>query len=80
MEIKTIKGISNERWIEFKTLAAKKNVPLGAFFEIILSNYSRNSDLFWNKVLSRKKILSDSEADAFEEDIKKLRKDKGFRV
>lgn len=80
MDIKTIKGINAERWMEFKALAAKKNVPLGVLFEIMLINYSKTSDSFWNKVLSGDKIISDKEANELSESTKKLRKERGFRI
>lgn len=80
MEIKTIKGISAEKWIEFKTLAAKKNVHLGKLFEIMIENYADRGDLFWEEVLGREKILSDSEAEELLKKVKKLRKDRGFRI
>ncbi len=80
MEVKTIKGINKEKWMEFKALAARKNVALGALFEIMLENYEKNSDLFWNDILKGEKIISDKEADELNASVKKLRKDRGFRI
>lgn len=80
MEIKTIKGISAEKWMEFKALAARNNVPLGILFAIMLENYAKSADLFWNNVLSGKKIISDKEAEILAESTRKLRKERGFRV
>ncbi len=80
MEIKTIKGISRERWMEFKALAAGRNVPLGVLFEVMLENYEKNGELVWNEILRGEKIISDREADELYGCVKKLRKDKGFRI
>ena len=80
MEVKTIKGVSEERWMEFKSLAAKKRVPLGSLFEIMLEDYFKNADSFWEKVLNGKKILSEKEAEELKKDTKKLRRDSGFRI
>ena len=80
MEVKTIKGISLERWIEFKTLAAKKNVPMGTLFEIMLESYEKSSDLFWKEILKGEKLISDKEAGELNDSVRKLRKDRGFRI
>lgn len=79
MEVKTIKGISAEKWIEFKTLAAKKNVPMGRLFETMVENYSKTEDPAWEAILKGEKILSDEEADEMHDLVKKMRKEKGFR-
>ena len=80
MEIKTIKGISPEIWMEFKALAARKNVALGVLFRIMLENYVKNSESFWKDILTNDKSLSDEEAEEMHKVVRNLRKDKGFRV
>ncbi|MDP1695293.1 MAG: hypothetical protein Q8L29_00065 [archaeon] len=80
MEVKTIKGISGEKWIKFKSLAAEKNVPLGVLFGMMLESYYRRADSLWNKVLNEEKVLSDSEAEEMVSAIKKIRKERGFRI
>ncbi len=80
MEIRSIKGVGEEKWMEFKSLAAKKKVSLGELFGIMLSDYSKRSELVWNRILSGEKILSDSEALELEKTITKIRKEKGFRI
>ena len=80
MNIKTIKGVNSERWIEFKAMAARKNVPLGILFEIMLENYIKEGEGFWKEVLRGDKIISDNEAEELYKSIKKLRRDRGFRV
>ena len=40
----------------------------------------KKEDFFWNEVLSGKKIISDKEAEKLYYTIRKLRKDKGFRI
>ena len=80
MEIRSIKGVGKEKWIEFKSLAAKKNVSLGNLFEIMLEDYNKRADFLWNKILKGEKILSDKEADELEEIVNETRKERGFRV
>ncbi len=80
MEIRSIKGVGEEKWMEFKSLAAKKNVSLGELFALMLADYRKRSELVWNRILNGEKILSDSEALELEKTIKELRKEKGFRI
>ncbi len=80
MEIRTIKGIDRGEWIKFKALAAEKNVPLGILFKIMLDSYYKRADSLWNNILAGEKVLSDSEADEMAEVVKKMRKERGFRV
>lgn len=80
MEIRSLKGVKEEKWMEFKSLAAKKNVSLGELFAIMLEDYRRRSDFVWDRVLSGERILSESEAVKLEKTIEELRKDRGFRI
>ncbi len=80
MESKTIKGISKERWILFKTLATKKNLTLGRLFEIMVEEYAKRADFVWRKILSGEKIISDREAKELEKITRKVRKEAGFRI
>ena len=78
-EVKTIKDIDEETWAEFKSLAAKNRVNLGVFFKMVLKEYEKNSELFWDKVLSVEKIWSDEEAEDMEKIAKKVRKERSWR-
>ncbi len=79
MEIKTIKRINPEKWIKFKELAAKNNLPMGKLFEVIIEDYSKKDDSLWNLILGGEKTISDKEAKKMNETLKKMRKEKGFR-
>jgi hypothetical protein len=80
MEIKTIKGISREKWRRFKEIAAKKDLSLGSMFEVMLEEFSRRGDGVWDIILSGEKIISDKEAEELTREIKRLRKERGFRI
>lgn len=80
MNIKTIKGIDAEKWIEFKALAARKNVPLGVLFGIMINEYAKYSEDTWSKILEGRKLISDRDAEALAESTKKIRKERGFRI
>ena len=80
MDIRTIKGINSEKWREFKAIAARKNVPMGVLFEIMLENYMKEGEGFWKDILSGDRVISDYEAEELYKSVKKLRKDKGFRI
>ncbi len=79
MPTKTIKGIDEEDWNEFKSRAAKANVSLGTYFKVILEESEKKTEEFWNMVLSKNKLLSDEEADKLEEEVEHLREERGFR-
>lgn len=78
-EVKTIKGIDEETWAEFKGFAARNKVKLGAFFETLVHEHEKNSTSFWTKILEGEKILSDKEAEDIEKVTLKVRKEHGFR-
>lgn len=80
MEIRSIKGISREKWIDFKSLAARKNVAMGELFEIMLNDYYKRSNLLWGEILNGKKILSEEEAEELIREVKSIRKERGFRI
>ena len=80
METRSIKGVGRERWMEFKSLAAKKNISLGELFALMLADYGKRSELVWDSILNGEKILSDSEALELEKGLRELRKEKGFRI
>lgn len=79
MEIKTIKGIKPDIWAKFKAMAARKDTSMGELFGIMVNDFEKRNDVAWDNILNSKKILSDSEAESMLKDIKKLRKERGFR-
>lgn len=79
MEIKTIKGISDEKWIKLKILSAKNKMPMGKLVENMIDTYERQNEDFWEYILNGEKRISDKEAEEMQEMVKKLRKEKGFR-
>ena len=78
-EVKTIKGVDTETWTDFKTLAAKKRVTMGKLLALMIMEYKKNSDDFWDSILKGEKILSDKEAEDMHKITRKLRKEWGFR-
>ncbi|MBI2208823.1 hypothetical protein HYU50_04990 [Candidatus Woesearchaeota archaeon] len=77
--VKTIKGVDEETWSEFKSLAAKDKVNMGSLFEKMVVEYKKKSNEFWDDVLKGPKIITDGEAKAMGEAVKKIRKEHGFR-
>lgn len=75
-----MKGIDEETWAEFKSLATKNKLKAGQFFEKLLAFYKENKELFWNDVLKGEKILSEAEADDLQKIVRRMRSEKGFRV
>ncbi len=80
MTLKTIKGINEESWNEFKSIAAKNGMKMGRLFEQMLEEYKKRSEEAWKVILSGKKILSDKEAEDMIKIVEESRKDYGFRT
>ena len=79
MQIKTIKGISDEKWIKLKMLAVKNKIAMGKLVENMIDNYESHIDKAWNKILYRKEKITDREAEEMYRITKKLRKEKWER-
>jgi hypothetical protein len=79
MENKCIKDVDEETWKDFRALAIKNNMKMSILLKIMVSEFEKNSKDFWKEILSRKKSLTDKEADDIENIVKKMRKEKGFR-
>jgi hypothetical protein len=79
MEIKTIKGINEEKWIKLKILAAKNKMTMGKIVETMIDNYEKQNEKFWRDILSGEKIISNKEAEELLSVSKKVRKERGFR-
>ena len=62
METKTIKNVDEETWREFKTLSVKNNLKMSLLLKIMIKEFEKNSEKFWNKILKGGKNLSDNEA------------------
>ena len=79
MENKCIKNVDEETWKDFRALALKNNMKMSILLKIMVSEFEKNSKDFWRVILSRKKSLTDEEADDIENIVKKMRKERGFR-
>ncbi len=75
-----MKGVEEEVWAEFRSLAAKNRMKTGQFFEKVIRSYKQDTDDFWNTVLKGEKIISEEEAKSIEMSIKKMRKERGWRI
>lgn len=73
MEIKTIKGISDDKWIKLKVLAAKNKVSMGKLVEDMIDSYENHVEKIWDKILHSGKIITDKEAEELHIITKKIR-------
>ena len=80
MALKTIKGINEESWSEFKSIAAKDGIKMGKLFEQMLEEYKKKSDEAWDKILNGGRIISDKEAEVMKKITRKTREEYGFRT
>ena len=80
MGTKTMKGVEEETWAEFRSLAARNRMKTGQFFEKLIKSYKQNTNDFWNEILTGEKILSELEAKDMQIITKNMRKERGWRV
>ena len=79
MENKCIKDVDEETWKDFRALAIKNNIKMSILLKIMVNEFEKNSKDLWKEILSRKKSLTNKEADAIENVVRKMRKERGFR-
>lgn len=75
---KTIKGVDEESWTGFKSLAAKNNMKMGEMFKTMVNGWEKKSKS-WEKLFSFEKILTDEEAEEMLNISKRLRSESGYR-
>ncbi len=79
MGLKTIKGVDEKTWNEFKSLAAKRGIRMGKLLEYMIDSYVKDSRHKWETLLSGEKLLSEEEADEMKKIVRELRNEEGFR-
>jgi len=79
MENRCIKDVDEKTWRKFRALAIKNNLKMSILLKIMVNEFEKNSKDFWVEILSRKRSLSDEEADDIEHIVKRIRKERGFR-
>ncbi len=79
MDIKTIKGVDEETWMEFKALAVKKRLTMSKLLAAMIKEYSKSANKVWNEILYGRRILSNKEADDLHIITKKIRKESWVR-
>ncbi len=73
-EVKNIKGIDDETWAEFKSLAAKNKMKAGEMFREIIRDYKGRTKNVWDDIFAHKAVLSKKQYDEFESRIREMRK------
>ena len=77
-----IKNIDEENWYFLKVHAAKEKTTIGEIFNRIISEYKEkegeNVTRAWEKIFSRKPLLTADEAKKMHKSIKCFREEYGF--
>jgi hypothetical protein len=77
-EVKTIKGVDEDVWAEFKSIAAEEKKNMGVLFEDIIKFYKeKKSKKVWENILTVKEPMNEYEAKIVKERIKNFREDFG---
>ncbi|MBS3174805.1 hypothetical protein J4440_02905 [Candidatus Woesearchaeota archaeon] len=79
MTTKTIKGVDDDTWFRFKSLALKNRMDMGKLLGEMIKEYESKSSEFWKDVLYGEKLLNEKEAEELIKETVKLRKEHGFR-
>lgn len=72
-EAKNIKGIDEETWAEFKSLAAKHRAKAADMLKILIKEHKERSDNFWEGVFAHKPVLSKKQYGEFEKRLLEIR-------
>ena len=75
---KTIKGMDEETWFKFKSLASENNLKMPEMFKVIVDDWRRSST-FWERILNYEKTISEEDAKVLLRKSKDLRAESGFR-
>ena len=78
-EIHTIKGISDEDWLRFKSMAAKSGQNMGQYLVTLMDSYEDRAKKMWAWLFNMKPFLSDEDAKAILKASKEMRAEYGFR-
>ena len=79
MEVKTIKGVDEETWKEFKNLAVKNNLKMPLLLKVMIKEFEKKGNEFWKEILDRERNLDETEAKDMLEITNEVRKERGFR-
>jgi len=80
MTTKTIKGVDDETWAEFRSIAVKSKMRTGDLFKQMVEMHKRNNDAAWEKILHHKTLINDKEAEEMLRIVRASRKEYGFRT
>jgi predicted secreted protein len=79
-EVRSIKGIDDETWAEFKSLAAQNKMRAADMFRTVVKEYRQKSKNFWEEIRAHKPIFSPKEYEEIEKRMKEFRKEYGWRI
>ena len=77
---KTVKGVDDETWSRFKSMAARKNVTLGDCFREMVDDFESGAGKGWDLILNGPRILSRREGNEMKAVVRRMRKEYGFRI
>ncbi len=79
-EVKNIKGLDDDTWAEFKSLAAQNRMKAADMFKVMVEDYKSHTKNFWAEIRQHKRIFTDKEYEEIEKRMKAFRKEYGWRV
>lgn len=79
-EVKNIKGLDEETWADFKSLAAQNRMKAADMFKAMVEDYKSHTKNFWNELRAHKPICTPKEYEEIEKRMNAFRKEYGWRI
>ncbi|HLF54234.1 MAG TPA: hypothetical protein VI612_00750 [Candidatus Nanoarchaeia archaeon] len=79
-EVKNIKGIDEETWADFKSLAAKNKMKAAEMFKEMVKDFQEHTENFWEEIRAHKAICTPKEYAEIEKRMNAFRKEYGWRI
>ena len=68
--VKTIKDVDEDKWLEFKSIAARNDMKMGKLFEEMVEEYKKKTNDFWEEILKGPAAISEKEAKATRHEVR----------
>ncbi len=79
-EVKTIKGIDEDTWAEFKGISARNKVKAATMFKLLIEEYKSHTKHFWEEIFAHKPIFTPKEHAEIKKRVEEMRKEYGWRI
>jgi len=72
-EAKNIKGIDEETWADFKSLAAQHRIKAAEMLKILVKEHKEKNENFWERIFAHKPALTKKQYTEFDKRLAEIR-------